>query len=294
MSSITGATSFCHTFASPPPVPTAKAPTPRKNDIDCIHGNIVDATPKKQIMSRQSSGMGAGSIVRSTVKGASTKKPTAPVAVPKTPPPFRSPSPTSRMTPGSKQQHYLPTPTPHTRSGTSTSYHDPSEGGVETPLTPSTRTTFLLMEQKKTIESLTRALIEKTEECESIEKEYEQFKTVVMQETRSATILSPGDINMMKGPTNAEKVRCDSDEFELERSCDDGENDGDREGRDDVSTPANSGPRNDSDIFDDKFIKRLDAIGLDLSMDIADLSALIDETDYVEDAAGYLQSDNEV
>lgn len=152
------------------------------------------------------------------------------------------------------------------------------------------------MEQKKTIESLTRALIEKTEACESIEKEYEQFKTVVMQETRNAMILSPGDINMMKGPTNAEKVRCDSDEFELERSCDDGGNDGDgnREDRDDTSTPANNRSCNVSDIFDDKFIKKLDAIGLDLSMDIADLSALMNETDYVEDAAGYLQSDNEI
>ena len=136
-----------------------------------------------------------------------------------------------------------------------------------------------------------------------VEREYEQYKTVVLQETQNAFFLSPRDIDMMKGPTNAEEVLCDSDEFELEGSCGDGRGkDGnynrDRgESRDDAPTLANNNSCNVSNIsqtLDDKFLKKLDTLGLDLSMDIADLSALIDDSDYVKDAARYQQSENEI
>ena len=86
----------------------------------------------------------------------------------------------------------------------------------------------------------------------------------------------------------------------MERSCGDGRGkDGDvirdrGESRDDAPTLANNNSCNVSNIsqtLDDKFLKKLDALGLDLSMDIADLSALIDDSDYVKDAAGYQQSE---
>lgn len=139
------------------------------------------------------------------------------------------------------------------------------------------------MEQKKTIESLTRALIAKTDECATLEREFEQYKMVVAQETKGAYFLSRKDMSLVtKGPVNAESVLCDSDEFNMERSC--SGHDGDA--RDDASTRStaassakkNGNGKNES-AASDHFLNRLDNIGLDLSMDIADLSALIDDPD---------------
>ena len=185
----------------------------------------------------------------------------------------------------SLQHHYAPqTRTGSTNAATAAAQRDPSEGGIETPLTPSTRANFLLMEQKKTIESLTRALIAKTDECAKMEREFEQYKTVVAQETKGAYFLSRKDLSLVtKGPTNAESVLCDSDEFDMERSC--SGHDGDA--RDDISTRStttssakkNGNGDNESAAASDHFLNRLDSIGLDLSMDIADLSALIDDPD---------------
>ena len=241
-------------------------------------------TPTRQTM-RRSSGVGAGSIVRSALRtpDVATVANDASVSAPMTPPPpFRSPSPTSRsVAPRSLQHHYAP----QTRTSTNaaTAQRDPSEGGIETPLTPSTRANFLLMEQKKTIESLTRALIAKTDECATMEREFEQYKMVVAQETKGAYFLSRKDMSLVtKGPVNAESVLCDSDEFDMERSC--SGHDGDA--RDDASTRStaassakkNGNGKNES-AASDHFLNRLDNIGLDLSMDIADLSALIDDPD---------------
>ena len=236
-------------------------------------------TPTRQTM-RRSSGVGAGSIVRSALRTPDVAN-DASVSAPMTPP-FRSPSPTSRsVAPRSLQHHYAP----QTRTSTNaaTAQRDPSEGGIETPLTPSTRANFLLMEQKKTIESLTRALIAKTDECATLEREFEQYKMVVAQETKGAYFLSRKDMSLVtKGPVNAESVLCDSVEFDMERSC--SGHDGDA--RDDASTRStaassakkNGNGKNES-AASDHFLNRLDNIGLDLSMDIADLSALIDDPD---------------
>lgn len=254
---INHSTTFCPTpsFASspmPPAAATAKPSTPSR-------------TPTRQTMKR-SSGIGAGSVVGTARLSSLDKVNTQ--AVPKTPPPFRSPSPTSRMTPRSLQHHYLPHLSNHTPNAAA--QRDPSEGGIETQLTPSTRSNFLLMEQKKTIESLTRALIAKNGELEQMEKEFEQYKTVVAQETKRAYFLSPKDLSLVKkGPTNAESVLCDSDEFEMET-------------REDAPSftcsTARAGKKEDGSGNDESaFLNRLDNIGLDLSMDIADLSALIDE-----------------
>ena len=194
-------TTFCPTpsFASSPIPPAARAKPSTPSE-----------TPTRQTMKR-SSGIGAGSVVGTA--RLSLDKVNAQV-VPKTPPPFRSPSPTSRMAPRSLQHHYLPQTSTHTPNATAQRDPDPSDGGIETQLTPSARSNFLLMEQKKTIESLTRALIAKNGELEQIEKEFEQYKIVVAQETKRAYFLSPKDLSLVtKGPTNAESVLCDSDEF---------------------------------------------------------------------------------
>ena len=131
---------------------------------------------------------------------------------------------------------------------------------------------LLLMEQKKAIESLTRALIAKNGELEQIEKEFEQYKIVVAQETKRAYFLSPKDLSLVtKGPTNAESVLCDSDEFEMET----------RDDAPSFTCSPKAGKEDDNgddeSAVSDQFLNRLDNIGLDLSMDIADLSALIDE-----------------
>ena len=203
-----------------------------------------------------------------------------------TPPPFRSPSPTSRSVPRSLQHHYAPPTSSRTSThAAATAQRDPSEGGIETPLTPSTRANFLLLEQKKTIESLTRALIAKTDECAAMEREFEQYKVVVAQETRGAYFLSRQDVTLVaKGPVNAESVLCDSDEFDMERSC--SGPDGDDARDDDASTRSTTifsekknGNGDNESAASDHFLNRLDSIGLDLSMDIADLSALIDDPD---------------
>ena len=251
---------FCPTpsFASSP-MPTSKAAATAKS-------STPSRTPTRQTMKR-SSGIGAGSVVGTARRSSLDKVNTQ--AVPKTPPPFRSPSPTSRVTPRSLQHHYLPHFSKHTPNAAA--QRDPSEGGIETQLTPSTRSNFLLMEQKKTIESLTRALIAKNGELEQMEKEFEQYKTVVAQETKRAYFLSPKDLSLVKkGPTNAESVLCDSDEFEMET-------------REDAPSftcsTTRAGKKEDGSGSNDEsaFLNRLDNIGLDLSMDIADLSALIDE-----------------
>ena len=108
-------------------------------------------------------------------------------------------------------------------------------------------------------------------QLEKMEKEFEQYKIVVAQETKRAYFLSPKDLSLVtKGPTNAESVLCDSDEFEMET-------------RDDApsftcSAKADRGDTiGDDESASDQFLNRLDNIGLDLSMDIADLSALIGE-----------------
>lgn len=246
---------FCPTpsFASSPipPAATAKPSTP-------------SLTPTRQTMMR-SSGIGAGSVV-GTARLSLDEANKCTQVVPKTPPPFRSPSPTSRMAPRSLQHCYLPQTSTHNPIATAQRDDaDPSEDGIETQLTPSTRSNFLLMEQKKTIESLTRALIAKNSEIEKMEKEFEQYKIVVAQETKRAYFLSPKDLSLVtKGPTNAERVLCDSDEFEMET-------------RDDAPSFTEDHSGDDESAVSDQFLNRLDNIGLDLSMDIADLSALIDE-----------------
>ena len=254
------------------PVATSKPSNPSK-------------TPTRQTMKR-SSGIGAGSVCRSVRLALDDENTQVSASAPKkTPPPFRSPSPTSRMTPRSLQRHYLPKN--NTNTPIMTAKRDPSEGGIETPLTPSTRSTFLLMEQKKTIESLTRALIAKTEEFDKMEKEFEQFKIVVAQETKGAYFLSPKDLSLVtKGPTNAESVLCDSDEFEMERSVSSNNNAPSPTCTTKVVKRDNNG--DDESIISasaDQFLNRLDNIGLDLSMDIADLSALIDEAGAASAAA---------
>ena len=277
-SSISGSntSTFCPTpsFASSP-VP-AVPPAP---------GTV---TPTRQTM-RRSSGFGAGSIVRSARRTPDVVANTcndASVSAPMTPPPFRSPSPTSRSVPRSLQHHYAPPTSSRTSThAAATAQRDPSEGGIETPLTPSTRANFLLLEQKKTIESLTRALIAKTDECAAMEREFEQYKVVVAQETRGAYFLSRQDVTLVaKGPVNAESVLCDSDEFDMERSC--SGPDGDDARDDDASTRSTTifsekknGNGDNESAASDHFLNRLDSIGLDLSMDIADLSALIDDPD---------------
>jgi len=188
------------------------------------------------------------------------------------------------MTPRSLQRHYLPKN--NTNTPIMTAKRDPSEGGIETPLTPSTRSTFLLMEQKKTIESLTRALIAKTEEFDKMEKDFEQFKIVVEQETKGAYFLSPKDLSLVtKGPTNAESVLCDSDEFEMERSVSSNNNAPSPTCTTKVVKRDNNGDDESVPASADQFLNRLDNIGLDLSMDIADLSALIDEAGAASAAA---------
>ena len=254
------------------PTPSfTSSPLPPVTMMMAAKSSTPSQTPTRQTMKR-SSGIGAGSVVGSARLSAHVSLDKAiSNAVPKTPPPFRSPSPTSRMTPRSLQHHYLPQAGTNAPNATAQHDPDPSEGGIETQLTPSARSNFLLMEQKKTIESLTRALIAKAEELEKMEKEFEQYKIVVAQETKRAYFLSPKDLSLVtKGPTNAESVLCDSDEFEMET-------------RDDApsftcSAKADKGDNVGGDeSASDHFLNRLDNIGLDLSMDIADLSALIGE-----------------
>ena len=129
-------------------------------------------------------------------------------------------------------------------------------------------------------------IIAKTDECAKMEREFEQYKAVVAQETKGAYFLSRQDVALVtKGPVNAESVLCDSDEFDMERSC---SGHGVDARDDDASTRSATAPsaaktngnggENES-AASDHFLNRLDSIGLDLSMDIADLSALIDDPD---------------
>jgi len=280
---------FCPTpsFASSPvpPAPGVKLSTPSKNGLDTgkLSTGASAATPTRQTM-RRSSGVGAGSIVRSACTTSDTaNNATAPILAPKTPPPFRSPSPSSRVTPRSLQRNYLPQTSTSTCThapGAGTAQRDPSEGGIETQLTPSTRSNFLLMEQKKTIESLTRALVNKTEECVKMEKEFEQYKIVVAQETKRAYFLSPKDLSLVtKGPMNAESVLCDSDEFSMESHNGDARDDAPTRPTTTSTTKNNDNGGDDDSAVSNQFLNRLDNIGIDLSMDIADLSALIDGAD---------------
>ena len=107
-------------------------------------------------------------------------------------------------------------------------------------------------------------------------------------ETPTRKLLKNEHIDLMKrGLINAEEVICDSDEFEAERVCNaDGGSGGDAgtnavQAWNDTEACNESGT---SDIVEKTFITKLDTLWLALSMDIADLSALIYDVDYGQDS----------
>ena len=145
-------------------------------------------------------------------------------------------------------------------------------------VTPSSKSAFLLQEQKKTIESLTRTLIGERDQNAVLEKEVAELRRT-LEEYRSGNMLlnvsmEGHGIQDINAAINGGVDRCNSDEFDY---CGDGIVDGVNESLDNAVTGNSDDVGGRDSVFDEAFLQKLDTLGIDLSTEIANLSKVYDD-----------------